>query len=60
MDGLNKGMETKMYGLKNGMEEKKEGCKEDMEGFKEGLTKLIEEMIPNGERQQRKLMMREK
>ena len=27
-----------------------EGLKEDMDGLKEGLSKLIQEMIPNGEK----------
>ena len=49
MDGLKKGMEAMMDGLKNGMEEKMEVLNEDMEGLKEGLSKLIQEMIPNGE-----------
>ena len=35
--------------LKNGMEEKMKFLKEDMEGLKEGLSKLIQEMILNGE-----------
>ena len=53
---LKKSMETKMDGLKNGMEakmdgmeEKMEGLKEDMGGLKEGLSKLIQEIILNGE-----------
>ena len=50
MDGLKNGMERKMDSLKNGMEEKMEGFKEDMGGLKEGLSKLIQEMIRNGEK----------
>ena len=43
MDGLNNGMEDKI----DGIEEK---LKVDMEVLKEGLTKLLQEMIPNGEK----------
>ena len=54
MDRLKKHMEDKMYGLKYGIESKidsiEEKLKVDMEGFKEGLTKLLQEMIPNGGR----------
>ena len=32
------------------MEEKMEGFKEYMEGLKEGLSKLIQGMVPNGEK----------
>ena len=32
------------------MENMKNDLKVDMEGLKEGLTKLIQEMIPNGEK----------
>ena len=32
------------------MEDTKNDLKVDMEGLKEGLTKLIQEMIPNGEK----------
>ena len=60
MDGLKKGVEAKMDGLNNGMEnieekmkdsmeDMKNDLKADMEGFKEGLTKLLQEMLPNGE-----------
>ena len=45
MDGLKKGMEATMDGLKYAMEEKVDGMEEKMEG----LTKLIQEMFPNGE-----------
>ena len=43
IDGMEANMEEKMEGLKDGL-------KLDMEGLKEGLTKLLQEMIPNGER----------
>eukprot|EP00253_Pinus_taeda_P025302 PITA_25302 len=64
MDGLKKNMEAKMDGLKNGMEAKVdfveanmdglevniEDLKKDMEGLKGGLEKLLQEMLPNGEK----------
>ena len=53
MEFLKKGMEAKMDGLKEGMKAKMDALKigmEDMEGLNEGLTKLIQEMIPNGEK----------
>jgi len=47
MDGLNDGlkayMEAKMDGLNNGL-------KVDMECLKEGLTKLLQEILPNGDK----------
>ena len=51
-DGFKKGVEAKMDGLKNGMEEmdeKMEDMKNDIKADMEGLTKLTQEMIPNGE-----------
>ena len=50
MDVLKKSVEAKMDGLKNGREEKMEGLKEYIEGLKKCLSKLIQEMIPNGEK----------
>ena len=54
MDGLKKGLEAKMDGLKNGVEAKiddiEEKLKGNMECLKEDLTKLLQEMIPNGEK----------
>ena len=53
MDGLKKCMKFRMHGLKNGMEymeEKMEDMKNDIKADMEGLIKLIQEMIPNGER----------
>ena len=64
MDGLKKGMEAKMNGmeakvegLKKDMEAKMDDMKDNMENMKndlkadiEGLTKLIQEMFPNGEK----------
>ena len=49
MDGLKNGMESKMDDIeakmKGNMEYLKNGLKADMEG----LTKLLQEMLPNGE-----------
>ena len=46
-------MEAKMDGIeekmKDNMEYLKNGLKVDMEGLKEGLSKLLQEMLPNGE-----------
>ena len=61
MDGLKKGVESKMDGLNNGMEAKMDGMEADMESKMEnmkndlkvdmaGLTKLIQQMFPNGEK----------
>ena len=63
MDGLKKGVEAKMNGLEanmDGMEvgmeakmdaidEKMENMKNDLKAYMEGLTKLIQQMFPNGE-----------
>ena len=75
MDGLKKGVESKMDGLKNDMEPKIDGMESKINGMEskmddmetkidekmekmknvlkadmEGLTKLIQEMFPNGEK----------
>jgi len=60
MDGLKKVMEAKMNGVEaniNDMESKMDGLKvnikdlkKDMEGLKGGLAKLLQVMIPNGEK----------
>ena len=50
MDGFKKGVKAKMDGWNNGMEYMKNDIKVDMEVLKEGLTKLIQEIIPNGEK----------
>ena len=58
MDGLKKGVEANMNGLEakmDGMEAKidekrKDDMKNDLKDDMEGLTKLIQEMIPNGEK----------
>ena len=57
MDGLKNDMESKMDGMQAkmddmeaNMEDMKNYLKVDMEGFKGGLTKLIQEMIPNGKK----------
>ena len=56
MDGLKNGMEAKMDGMEAGMESKMddmeaktENMKNDLKADMEGLTKLIQEMFPNGE-----------
>ena len=56
MDGLKKGVESNMDGMESGMEVKMDDMKDKMENMKndlkldmEGLTKLIQEMFPNGE-----------
>lgn len=43
MEGLKDGLETKMGGLKDGL-------KVEMECLKEGLTKLLQDILPNGEK----------
>ena len=43
MDGLNNGLKVDMDGLKNGLNV-------DTKGFNEGLTKLLQEMLPNGKK----------
>ena len=56
MDSLKKGMEAKMDGMEARMEAKMDDMKDNMENMKndlkadmKGLTKLIQEMFPNGE-----------
>ena len=50
MELLKKGMEAKMDGMEAGMEAKMENMKSDVKTDIEGLTKLIQEMFPNGEK----------
>ena len=54
MDGLKKGMETKMDDMEAKIDEKMkdnmEDMKNDLKADMEGLTKLIQEMIFNGEK----------
>ena len=50
MNGLKSNMEGLKDGLKEDMEGLKDGLKEDVEGLKEGLTKLLQEMLPHGEK----------
>ena len=57
MDGLKKGMEAKMDGMEANMDDMEEKMKYNMENMKidlkadmGGLTKLIQEMFPNGEK----------
>ena len=62
MDGLKNGMEVCMEAkmddmeakidekMKDNMEDMKNDLKANMEDLKEGLTKLIQKMIPNGEK----------
>ena len=57
MDGLKKGVEAKMDVMEAGMEAKIDDMKDNMENMKndikadiKGLTKLIQEMFPNGEK----------
>ena len=56
MDGLKNDMEAKMDGMEadmeykmDDMEDKMENMKNDLKADMEGLTKLIQEMFPNGE-----------
>ena len=56
MEVLKKGVEAKMDGMEAGMEAKMDDMKDNMENMNndlkadiEGLTKLIQEMFPNGE-----------
>ena len=48
MDGLNNGMEDKMDDMEEKMKSNIEDMKNDLKVDMEGLTKLIQEMIPNG------------
>ena len=61
MDGLKKGVEAKMEGLKKGVESKMDGMEAKMDGIEEKLkgnmeylktylTKLLQEILTNGER----------
>ena len=53
MDGLKKGMEAKMDGMEAKMDYMKdnmENMKNDLKANIEGLTKLIQQMFPNGEK----------
>ena len=60
MDGLKKGLEAKMNGVEaktdgvkskmDGLEVNIEDLKKGMEGLKGGLEKLLQEMLPNGEK----------
>ena len=47
-------MEAKMDGFKNSLKSEMEylnnGLKANMEGLKEGLKRLLQEMLPNGEK----------
>ena len=56
MEGMEAGMEAKMDDIKDNMENMKSDLKAYMEGL---MTSLKPEMIPNGEKKQRKFMMRE-
>ena len=47
MEGLKDDIEAKMKG---NMEDLKNGLKADMESLDEGFTKLLQEMLPNGEK----------
>ena len=60
IDGLKKGMEANMDGMEakmddmeakihEKMKDNKEDMKNDIKEYMEGLTKLIQEMFPNGE-----------
>ena len=44
-----KGLEARIDDMEANMEDMNNDLKADMEGLKEGLTKLIQEMIHNGE-----------
>ena len=48
MDGLENGMESKIDDMEYGMESKMENMKNDLKADMEGLTRLIQEMFPNG------------
>ena len=48
MDGMEAGMEPKMDETKEKMKNNMENMKNDLKVEMEGLTKLIQEMIPNG------------
>ena len=48
MDGLKKGVEAKMEDMEEKMKDNMENMKNDLKANMEGLTKLIQEMIPNG------------
>ena len=53
MDGVQAGMEDKIDGMEDKMDDMKynmENMKNDLKSDIEGLTKLIQEMIPNGEK----------
>ena len=57
MDGLKKGMEAKMDGVEAKMDDMKDNMENNMKNMKndlkadiEDLTKLIQEMFPNGEK----------
>ena len=50
MDRLKKVMEDNMDSMESNMEDITNDINVDMEGLKEGLTKLIQQMIPNGEK----------
>ena len=50
MDGLKKCIEAKMDGMEANMKDNMENMKNDLKADIEGLTKLIQEMFPNGEK----------
>lgn len=67
IDGLKKGMEAKMYGVEDnmdGVEAKMDGIEEkikgNMEDLSTDLTKLLQEMLTNGESVVMKLIMKTK
>ena len=43
-------MKSNMDDMKDNMEDFKNGLKANMEGFKEGLIRLLQAMLPNGEK----------
>ena len=50
MDALKKDMEAKMDGMEEKMKDNMENMKNDLKVDIESLTKLIQEMFPNGEK----------
>ena len=50
MDGLKNDMEAKIDGIEEKLKGNMEDMKNDIKADMEGLTKLIQEMIPNGEK----------
>ena len=49
MEGLKNSMKSNMDEMKYNMEDFKNGLKAYMEGFRECLTRLLQEVLPNGE-----------